>query len=158
MEQNNMQASRFMRALRRLEHGFHRFGPPGGLPMGSFEVLMSVHIFGKRHEGPLRIGELSDHMERPVSAISRWVSELEQRGLLRRFSGDDRRTVCVELTDEGRALMEQGRRRLMTLIETMLSRMEAEDAEQLIVLMEHAGELLRVDGMDNDGNNCGENV
>lgn len=158
MEQENSQASRFIRALRKLEHGFHRFGPPGGLPMGSFEVLMSVHIFGKRHEGPLRIGELSEHMERPVSAISRWVRELEQRGLLRRFSGDDRRTVYVELTDEGRALMEQGRRRLMILIGTMLSRMEAEDAEQLIMLMEHAGALLREDGMDNEEDICGENV
>ncbi|MEA5040218.1 MAG: MarR family transcriptional regulator [Clostridiaceae bacterium] len=142
MEQESQRAVQFMRALRRMEFNFHRFGPPGGLARGSFEVLMAIHMYGMHSGSPLRIGELSDHMKRPLPAISRWASELEQRGLLRRFTGDDRRTVCVELTAEGLDLMEQGKKRMIAMVETMLSRLGTEDGDQLVSLMERASGLV----------------
>ena len=133
-----------MRALRKMDHGCRRAGMTGDLPRGSFEVLLAVNLHVHCHGGePLRIGLLGEQMGRPTPAISRWVGELEERGLLRRYAGDDRRTVCVELTDEGRALMERGRQRLLGSVSEMLESLGPDDAERLIGLMERAEDIFK---------------
>lgn len=139
--EDKTRAVRFMRALRRIEHGCRHSGIAEELPRGHFEALLAIHLYICHNGGPLRIGMLSDQMERPVPAISRWVGELEQRGLVRRFSGEDRRTVYVEPTEEGRAMVNRGWKKLLSSAEDVLTEMGDEDAEHLIGLMEQAGEL-----------------
>lgn len=141
MDQKQIKAVRFTRALRKLHMGARRHGTTDELPRGQFEVLLGIHMYIRNHGGPLRIGELSEHMERPMPAISRWLGDLEQRGLIRRFPGDDRRTVCVELTEEGRGIVDRGWEKLLASIEVMLRELGEEDADQLLELMERAGEL-----------------
>ena len=43
------------------------------------------------------------------SHVSLSVNNLEGRGLLRRFVSDDRRTAHLELTEQGRAIAQEGR-------------------------------------------------
>ena len=144
MEQENTGAARFMQALRRMDGSCRRAGRVGGLPRGSLEVLLAIHAYSCHHDGaPLRVGALSDRMEQSAPAISRWVGDLEDRGLLRRFAGDDRRTVCVELTDGGRALLDRGRSQLLGAVALMLEELGPEDGERLIALMERADGLFR---------------
>ena len=143
MEMESSGAARFMTAMGRMNRNCHRIRPPAMLPHGLFEVLMSLDMREMHGAGPLRIGELGCEMERPMPAISRWVGELESRGLVRRFTGDDRRTVFVELTEEGRENQRQAKAVLLRTVGRMAEEMGKTDFEQLVALMERAGDLFQ---------------
>jgi|GEM_PF-1761771 len=136
-------AGRFMRAMGRMNRNAHRIRPAEMLPRGLFEMMMMLDIRECHGKGPLRISELGDEMERPLPAISRWVSDLEERGLVRRVTGEDRRTVCVEMTDAGRENQRQAKAVLLETVGQLEERMGKEDFDRLVALMERAGDLLQ---------------
>jgi len=68
-----------------------------GLSPSEFGVLETLY-----HKGPLTIGEIGSRMLLTSGSMTYVVDKLESRGLLvRRISGDDRRTIVAELTAEG---------------------------------------------------------
>src|SRR6478735_8933615 len=78
-----------------------------GLPMRWYDVL--VHL----EETPdgLRMNELADRILYSKSGFTRVVDRMEEAGLVRRVRPEnDRRSIFVVLTDEGRERMEEARR------------------------------------------------
>ncbi|MFC5183173.1 MarR family winged helix-turn-helix transcriptional regulator [Actinomadura harenae] len=66
----------------------------------------ALHHLSKPEARNVRMQQLADVLVLSQSATTRLVARLEERGLVRRvLSPTDRRGICAEATDEGRALM-----------------------------------------------------
>lgn len=90
--------------------------------------LLSVLTYA----GPLSVTRLSELESVSLPAISRIVSALEARGLVKRTrSREDARTVIVNATNKGRRIMEKGRRRRLEIIADTLSHLSRKDQQQL---------------------------
>jgi DNA-binding MarR family transcriptional regulator len=69
---------------------------------------LSVLVFG----GPQTMGSLAAAEQLRMPTLSRTVSELERQGLVQRAGRtDDRRVTDVRVTEAGRKVLEDGRRR-----------------------------------------------
>lgn len=97
-----------------------------GLTIPEWRVL--AHL---SQSGPVSVRDINARVNLDKSVVSRAASRLEQAGLLRKSSDDsDQRLVALDLTDQGRALME----RLGRIAETFqadLMRELGEDGPQL---------------------------
>src|SRR4051795_160680 len=90
-----------------------------GLSVRWYDVL--VHL----EESPsgVRMRDLAERILTSKSGLTRVVDRMEEAGLVRRVRPeDDRRSILVVLTDEGRTTMEQARRHHRHAIEQHFSR------------------------------------
>jgi DNA-binding MarR family transcriptional regulator len=90
-----------------------------GIPLRWYDVL--IHL----EESPegLRMNALAERILYSKSGFTRVVDRMEEAGLVRRVRpADDRRSIFVVLTDEGREAMEQARRHHHRAIEEHFSR------------------------------------
>jgi DNA-binding MarR family transcriptional regulator len=90
-----------------------------GIPLRWYDVLV------KLEETPdgLRMNELAERILYSKSGFTRVVDRLEEAGLVRRVRPEnDRRSILVLLTDEGRTTMERARRHHRHAIEQHFSR------------------------------------
>jgi DNA-binding MarR family transcriptional regulator len=93
---------------------------------------LSVLVFG----GPMTLGALAAAQQVRPPTISRVVDALEQDGLAaREADASDRRVIRVRATDQGIAVLEQGRG---ARLEYLAARLQGLDARQLAVLGEAA--------------------
>jgi DNA-binding MarR family transcriptional regulator len=89
-----------------------------GIPLRWYDAL--VHL----EETPdgLRMNELAERILYSKSGFTRVVDRLEEAGLVQRVRPDnDRRSILVVLTDQGRTTMEQARRHHRHAIEQHFS-------------------------------------
>jgi DNA-binding MarR family transcriptional regulator len=78
-----------------------------GIPLRWYDVLVKLE---ETPEG-LRMTELAERILYSKSGFTRVVDRMEEAGLVRRVRPDnDRRSILVVLTDQGRKTMEQARR------------------------------------------------
>ncbi|HEY9369856.1 MarR family winged helix-turn-helix transcriptional regulator [Streptomyces sp.] len=81
-----------------------------GLSMREYSLL---DVLGRQHMGPgghLQMKQVADAVVLSQSATTRLVSRLEDRGLLTRYiCATDRRGIYTDVTDAGRALLEEAR-------------------------------------------------
>lgn len=76
-----------------------------GLSIVEFDALLTI---GNGAAGRSGLSDISKRVRLSQSALSRLVDRLVGRGLLRRMSiGSDRRSVGVEITAKGRALLDE---------------------------------------------------
>src|SRR6058998_70948 len=105
-----------------------------GIPLRWYDVL--VHL----EETPdgLRMNELAERILYSKSGFTRVVDRLEEAGLVQRVRPDnDRRSILVVLTDEGRTAMERARRHHRRAIEQHFSRhLSDSDIKTLIRALE----------------------
>ncbi|HEX7300890.1 MAG TPA: MarR family transcriptional regulator [Solirubrobacteraceae bacterium] len=90
-----------------------------GIPLRWYDAL--VHL----EETPdgLRMNELAERILYSKSSFTRVVDRMEEAGLVRRVRPEnDRRSILVVLTDEGRRTMEQARRHHRHAIDQHFSR------------------------------------
>src|SRR5215212_3008827 len=90
-----------------------------GIPLRWYDAL--VHL----EETPdgLRMNELAERILYSKSGFTRVVDRLEEAGLVQRVRPEnDRRSILVVLTDQGRTTMEQARRRHRQAIDQHFSR------------------------------------
>ena len=90
-----------------------------GIPLRWYDAL--VHL----EETPdgLRMNELAERILYSKSGFTRVVDRIEEAGLVRRVRPEnDRRSILVVLTDEGRTTMERARRHHRHSIEQHFSR------------------------------------
>jgi len=77
-----------------------------GIPMRWYDAL--VHLEDE-HDG-LRMNELAERILYSKSGFTRVVDRLEEAGFVKRVRPEnDRRSILVVLTDQGRALLERAR-------------------------------------------------
>jgi DNA-binding MarR family transcriptional regulator len=96
---------------------------------------LSVLVFG----GPQKLGALAAAEQASLPTLSRLVTELERRGLATRV-GDptDRRATIIEVTAQGRELLQRGRELRLAKLVRSLSRLSKADQ----ALLERAAELI----------------
>lgn len=91
------------------------------------------------HKGPLRQCELSQKILRTTGNISQALDKLERRGLLKRNPGPDRRTYLIDLTPEGRSLIESYFPLMSEGIERVFSALSFQELEVLSQLAKKLG-------------------
>jgi DNA-binding MarR family transcriptional regulator len=100
-------ASELRVALMRLVRRLRAERPDEGLTLSQLAVLGSL----ERH-GPMKLGELAAHERVQPPSMTRAVAHLEERALVVR-AGDpaDRRHVVVSISELGKRLLREDRRR-----------------------------------------------
>lgn len=89
---------------------------------------LSVLAFG----GAMRLTDLAAAEQVRAPTMSKLVAELEAEGLAaKRADAVDKRSVKIEVTAKGRALMEEGRKRRLVLLRKRLSRFTAAELQVL---------------------------
>jgi DNA-binding MarR family transcriptional regulator len=84
---------------RRIKRGMESTLAGFGLTHPEWRVLGTL-----RNSGPRKAGVLARYLELSTGAMTSRLDALEEKGLIRRVADpEDRRSVVVELTDEGRA-------------------------------------------------------
>lgn len=89
---------------------------------------LSVLTFG----GAQSLTSLARAEQVTSATMSKLVSDLEADGLVaKRVDKEDRRGLRIEVTAKGRALMEEGRKRRLALLNTRIAKLTREERAQL---------------------------
>ncbi len=110
---------------------------PSGVT-GAQSSVLSVLVFG----GPQTLGTLARIEQVRPPTMSQLVAELERKGLAAR-EPIDRRSVSISVTEKGRRLLEDSRRRRLAKLSAALS---ALPPDQLALLARAAGLMLTATG------------
>lgn len=103
---------------------------PVTLPQLMLLNLTSIH-------GPCRLTALAEKIEVKPSAVTVMVDRLEKRGLVRRVQDpDDRRAVRVEITAEGRDVLDKARELRNEVLGGFMNGLNPEEARRLADLLE----------------------
>ena len=122
---------------RRQEEVFDRFS----LSRGEVGALSALRISGPPYQlSPTR---LAKGLMLSSAGITSRIDRLERRGLVRRLDDpDDRRGVIIELTDEGRQVVDEAVAALAISDRQLLDRLEPGEVEQLEGLLRKVLALL----------------
>jgi DNA-binding MarR family transcriptional regulator len=95
-------------------------------------------------EGPARMGELAHGLGLAESSVTRLVDRLHRDGLVHRdVPEDNRRTVVVGLTGEGKRLVTRFQRERRSLMVEILKALDEVERDQLVGLFEKIATVLR---------------
>lgn len=130
---------------RRQEETFGRFG----LNRGEVGVLSALRVSGPERLSPTQL--FRGLMLSSAGMTSR-LDRLERRGYVRRAPDpDDRRGVLIELTDEGRAVLDEAVAANTKLERELLAGLDERETEQLGVLLRKLLRGLEPNGPDSAG-------
>jgi DNA-binding MarR family transcriptional regulator len=114
--------ARLRLAITRLARRLRQQGETTASPT-QLAVLATVE-----RDGPITLGTLAAVERVQPPTITAAVGRLEQRGLVQRLTdADDRRVARVEITPEGRRLLEQSRSRKTAYLERRLATLAADE-------------------------------
>ena len=124
---------------RRQEDVFGRFG----LSRGEVGALSALRISGPPYRlSPTR---LAKGLMLSSAGITSRIDRLERRGLVRRLDDpDDRRGVIIELTDDGRDVVDEAVAALAISDRQLLERLDPQEVEQLEGLLRKVLALLEL--------------
>ena len=124
---------------RRQEEVFGRFG----LSRGEVGALSALRISGPPYRlSPTR---LAKGLMLSSAGITSRIDRLERRGLVRRLDDpDDRRGVIIELTDEGRQVVDEAVAALAISDRQLLDRLDPQEVDQLEGLLRKVLALLEL--------------
>jgi DNA-binding MarR family transcriptional regulator len=130
---------------RRQEETFGRFG----LNRGEVGVLSALRVSGPDRLSPTQL--FKGLMLSSAGMTSR-LDRLERRGFVRRAPDpDDRRGLLIELTDEGRAVLDEAVAANTRLERELLAGLDAHETVQLGVLLRKLLTGLEPNGSDSAG-------
>ncbi|MFJ3693947.1 MarR family winged helix-turn-helix transcriptional regulator [Streptomyces sp. NPDC090052] len=112
-------------------------------------VLLTLHSA----DAPLRVGEIADRMQVVGPHVTRHVTALEKRGLVRRVADpSDQRARLVELTGSGSEAADAYKRNLFGWIAGVLADWPAQDREGLARLLGRLADdtAAHLDALDQD--------
>ena len=111
---------------KRQEAAFSRFG----LNRGEVGALSALRIAGPPHRlSPTRLGK---GLMLSSAGVTSRIDRLERRGLVRRLADpDDRRGVIIELTNEGRDVVDEAVAAVTISDRQLLERLDPHELEQL---------------------------
>ena len=128
-------AARMRLAIGRLHRRFSRRAV-GGLTPSQLSVLATVE-----QHGPLRLGDLAVREVITPPTVTRLVASLQDRSLVHRIADpEDGRAALIDVSAQGRALLDEIRRgRTAFIAERLASLDQAERArvEQTVTMLEH---------------------
>lgn len=117
------------------------FAKATGLSMPQFGILMQLH-----YRGNCGVSDISDRFDITNAAASQLVDKLVQSGLIQREEDPhDRRAKLLNLTEKGRALIQQGIEERYRWVDQLAGKLTAEErakvAKALTILTETAREV-----------------
>lgn len=96
---------------------------------------LSVLTFG----GAMSLSALARAEQVTPATMSKLVTDLEAGGLVaKRVDREDKRGLRIEVTAKGRALMEEGRKRRLALLQKRLAKLTREDR----ILLDRAADIM----------------
>ena len=111
----------------------------GGLTPSQLSVLASLS-----RQGPLTLGDLAETEGVAAASISGIVGRLVDKGLVDRVPNPvDRRSTLVEMTEEGRKVLEKGRSERTAFLASRLERLGSDEREilaQAVAILGRMGE------------------
>jgi len=127
--------------MSRSMRGWGLFAKSTGLSMPQFGLLMQMH-----HKGPCGMSQVSERFEITPAAASQLVDKLVQNGFIQREEDpNDRRAKLLNLTDEGRELIQRGMQERYRWVDELGERLTPEErvkiTEALNIMTEAAKEL-----------------
>jgi DNA-binding MarR family transcriptional regulator len=135
--------ARLRLAVTRLARRLRQQGETSASPT-QLAVLATVE-----RDGPITLGALAAVERVQPPTITAAVGRLEQRGLVRRLTDpDDRRVARVEITPEGRRLLQQSRSRKTAYLERRLETLTPDDRATLERAADILERLIEDDGGD----------
>lgn len=137
MKHKNME--KIVVELFNLLHRVHRcrvkFQKQGDMANVEYFILVAVAVVTQRRPEGVTMKELADMSHTTMSAASKKIRILEEKGLIeRRTSKTDRRNSYITLSEKGKAICEKERKRKNDWLLKVISRMGEDDMEQLITL------------------------
>lgn len=121
-------------------HRSHLYKPcfqkHGDLANVEYFILLCIAILSHQSGKSVTLSELIEITGMSMSAASKKVSILEQKGLVVRIPSDqDKRKICITLTEKGRIMSEEEQDKKNTWISEVISRMGVEKASQMLDLL-----------------------
>lgn len=124
--------------LEQLLRVFRQMATGGRLSFAAAAVLARLV-----REGPQRLTDLADREAVSQPAMTQLVTRLERDGLVRRTPcTDDRRAVLVDVTADGRAVVQQRREERAAALRRMLDQLDPEDRSRIREAMPALGRLV----------------
>ncbi len=123
----------------------HKNCMPEGITRSEFFALHQIR--GGMNENPenkgIHVSDLAKSLNIALSAASRMLNTLEERGLVyREIDPKNRRNICVFLTQEGENMWKKCSGMMSELLERVIMGMGEEDACKLIKLWKRFSELM----------------
>lgn len=127
----------FVRALRLARARAARDPSFAALSLAQYQLLEAVDLAG--HEGNARVAAIAG-VTQPTA--TRALSALQRRGMIARVRGQDRRSVRVALTGEGRHVLERKRSVVRERLRELHGSLDADERVQAVALMGKLGEMI----------------
>ena len=128
---------RLLRQLTRLAGGADDSIP-------SMTATQRIALVELGEDGPLRVTDLAQRLGTSAATASRAVDALETLGLITRApEAADRRALSIELTPEGRELLDGRLRRAADAFEPAIGALSAAERRTLLALLERMTTALR---------------
>ena len=123
----------FFRAM----HQFRKLNVASILPdISQSEFAAMNEIMDKGEDGKITISELACKSKVHSSAISRTLHCLEEKWYIERsIDKNDRRNICVELTEEGKRVTTEARQIMCDYVKAVVEHLENRELECLIAYM-----------------------
>jgi len=130
--------------MSRSMRGWGLFAKSLGLSMPQFSVIMQLH-----HRGACGMSEISERFEITPAAASQLVDKLVQSGYVAREEDPhDRRAKLLNLTDKGRAIIQQGIEERYRWVDQLAEKLTADERAQIseaLKIMTRAAEGLEAE-------------
>jgi DNA-binding MarR family transcriptional regulator len=126
---------------------FHQFRQHGHmeLSMPAFALLKQAQMSEESGEqGSSWLAGLRHHLCISKAAVSQMLGGLEKRGFVTREADpENRRTIIVKLTDEGRTTSEAVERRFDGYVDMMIERIGEKDTREMIRLIYRLADIFQ---------------
>ncbi|WP_087974383.1 MarR family winged helix-turn-helix transcriptional regulator [Oceanobacillus rekensis] len=124
-----------MKASRTLEEIIKKDISSYGMRTSDFTILEALY-----HKGRQTIREISEAVLINTGSITYVIDKLENKGLLERSNcADDRRVVYIQITDQGKDLMDDIFPKHQKVIEDIFEDVSIEDKQILIEVLKRVG-------------------
>lgn len=149
---------RFFLTMNRIRRAWVGVVPSGRLSKSQFVTLFVLRN-GKRGpfmlqesapSKPMTLSHLARELNQSMPAISQQITRLENMGYVRRNpSKTDRRTILIELTPEGAALLDDSRKQMQRRMNAMIGHMGEQEfidmmdmMDRLVVVLEESSHTI----------------
>lgn len=107
-----------------------------GINVADLSTLKTLKKLERSHEADgsgVSVSEIVGELNVPAPAVSRSLRSLEEKDYVLRYTNKkDRRNTCVELTDQGEAVLEESMEIMCDLGDAVFRQMGEEDMERMI--------------------------
>lgn len=138
----------FYNTLRRFHNSKPKFKGDGDLANVEFFMLMGLSVLiDMKNDGEQKkdvtLGDIMRMSGMSVSAASKKISILEKKGYIHReTSKTDRRSISLKLTEKGKEICEEEKKKKRIFIERLITEMGDENMKLLLELSNRAFDIM----------------